>query len=534
MAASADLHESIYKLRTRLALGRRADEVYSASPRGAAPAAGLAPDAAPHSSVLATPASRHIGGRLTHQPSPSVLGAYERRLEMDVGLHGPLQPAPMATGSGRYTPRGVAPAGHPLVFSGAHQPLHNTEQQPRQHSTAAAGSGLVSAHAVLGGSSSGTGCSAGVGAILGAGKHATGMQVYGQTAPQPLSAKRPAGMDPMAVYRPLAVKTAAAADPLAAYQRSATPTAAAADSLAAYRPALVVKASAAAAASGSVAASQAQLRHMQQECQRIASCNSAAIASAAGMRASAQPSQHRLQQAQASPRPSPPLHQQVQQLLERQRHQQQDFSISAAFPGSKLSAAAAANGCGSKAGSHETVASHVVPAAAAAQGSNTGSPAAVSVRLGPVFDAVLVDSSTQQSSAAAAASPAAADQPPGGGPGSRRLLADEQTAQHALPVASSAMLLSRLNEMEAQVGTNAHTCLPACPASLLLAWSGCSPACSSCGAAGFGLLYLWARVCPCPPCCSCKWSAFAARTQLPAAQRCSNVARICGSGCSSK
>lgn len=565
MAASAGLDEAISQIRARLALGRREGDGFSASPFGTAPATGFAPDAVSHSSLLATPASRHMGGRLTHQPSPSVLGAYERRLEADVGLRRPFP----AAGSSRSTPRSTASACDRSPFPGAHQPA-SARQQPQHHSTLTGGSALASTQSVLGGGGSSSGAARGsaVGAGLGADlssarKQGSSMLLERQGAPQLLTAKGASAADPLAAYRPLAAKAAAAADPLAAYRSPNSQTAAAAaaairtDALAAYRPASAVKASTAAAAPGSYATVQARLRHMQQDCQHTAERNSALAASAGPLGVAATKSQNSAQQGF----PLPSL--QLQQLLERQKRQQPDFLISAAFPGSSAGCAAspaaqaasptAADACSSRPGSFGAPASQRAPAMGAAQGGDDAdSPAAVSVRLGPVFDAVLVDGSSQhsQSAAAAAASQAMAGQPAGGGSGSRRPLGDQQTAQHAQPAASPALLVSRLNELDAQVGSDACKQLSACQlsgAARITSWHetdaahlghavpagpwALAPLRSMAGLASFMSSGMPSSA---HACCSCEWSACAARMLPPAAQHCSTAVRSSGSGCSSR
>ena len=82
-------------------------------------AAAGTPDARPHTSLLATPASRHTGGRLMHHPSPSTLTAYESRLEAEAGYsyRRPLLQGAAATGGAaglpapgaRFTPRDPSP-----------------------------------------------------------------------------------------------------------------------------------------------------------------------------------------------------------------------------------------------------------------------------------------------------------------------------------------------------------------------------------------------------------------------------------------
>lgn len=468
MAAGGSLEDAISQIRARLALGRRENELFNASPRGAAPG----PGASPHSSLLATPASRHVGGRLTQQPSPSVLGAYERRLEADVGLLGPPQAAALV-GSSRFPARGSAPASVP---SPLHQPAPALEQ-PQHCRPLTAGRNLSNTDLALGGggSSIDVARSGAVAPGLGAGQrspmqHGSSMLLNRQTAPQPLRASGAAAAYSKAAHAPLAANAPAAADPLAAYRSPSTQKAAAvADSLAAFRPPSAAKASTAAVTPSSYAATQARLRQMQEECQRTAERNSAVAASAGGLGISALKAKHGLQQAQGPPLPSL----QLQQLLERRKHQQPEFLISAAFPGSSAGRAASpaaqaaseasTDACLSKPGSREISASHKNPTAAAAQGDNADdSPAALTVRLGPVFDSVLVDTngkqthSTAAAAAAAASPPAVASTPARDGSGGSRPLA----AQHALPAASLALLLSRQNELEAQVrATSAGHCL---------------------------------------------------------------------------
>ncbi|KAL4444065.1 hypothetical protein ABPG75_011802 [Micractinium tetrahymenae] len=467
MAASSRLDAEILQIRARLAGGRREGEGYSAYgaiPRGAAPA-GPALDGTPHSSLLATPASRHTGGRLTHQPSPSVLGPYERRLEADAGLRRPLEAAPPAGGS-RFTPRSSAAARDPSPFRVAQQ-LAPPLQQPQQHSMLTAGRGFASIRPATGAgdSSNAAASSFAVGASFETGfsspaRKPSGMLLEQQAAPLSARGKvaASAAADPLAAYSPLPAKAATAADPLAAHLSSTARAAATvADSLAAYRPASAAKGGAMVAPPNSTASVQARLQQMQRACERTAQRNSAAVASSAGLGALAPSAWHSLQQGQGSLLPSA----QVQQLLERQQQRQPDFYISAAFPGSRAGGAAVTAAqaapamvdgvCSSKFGSSRLAASHVATAAAATEGADEdggGSPAAVGVRLGPVFDAMPVGGCKQQSRTAAEA---AAQPQAGGSLGSSGPLSNQQTAQHSVPAANTAVLVSRLNELEAQL-----------------------------------------------------------------------------------
>lgn len=133
-----DSGDAFVQLRARLE-GDKADGLksYLSSPGGAAnlygyggasaaasprqvPGGPRLDDPRPHGSLLATPASRHTGGRLTHRPSPSILGAYESRLEREAGYRpdrggSALAGAPLAGGTAslgaRFTPRAASAAG---------------------------------------------------------------------------------------------------------------------------------------------------------------------------------------------------------------------------------------------------------------------------------------------------------------------------------------------------------------------------------------------------------------------------------------
>ena len=334
----------------------------------------------PHASLLATPASRTAGGRLTQPPCLATLSSYERGLEAAAGYSrspaqrpgAPTTAASPALPAGRFTPRDPSPF----------RPQH---AQPALQRAATAAPDLARA---LGGSSS-------LGGVGGSPAHllrkpslldrhvaSLGAGTSGRTG-----AKAP-GHD---LLSPLG------------QCRASLRAGAGADSL------------------------QDAMQRMQLSLSRTAAANSAAAAAShAGVAAS-------------------PLRP-AGSLQAGQRAQQADFRIPAAFPGSRPGAGHATPG-------GSTAAQPPVPAAAALSGAasegSDGGEVAVSMRLTPMFEAVSPGSSSSAPGQPAAfdwTSPrhpaAAAAQPTGW---------LEQSA--ASP--SSAVLASRVNELEAQVG---HEC----------------------------------------------------------------------------
>lgn len=370
---------------------------------GAGLPAGASPRAAgqQHTSLLATPASRSQGGRLTQPPSTATLSMYERGLEAAAGYS--RSPAQRA-GAAAVAAAAVTGAALPASRFTPRDPSPLQQQHPALQRAATAAPDLAR---VLSGTASAAGT--------------------GGSPAQPLLHRKPSLLaqhvaGTSAGGSTLAASKAASADLLASLgQARPSPR------IAAPRDSL-----------------QEAMQQMQLSLSRTAAANSAAAAaSSAGVTAS-------------------PLRP-ASGLRPSQHAQHADFRIPAAFPGSRLGAGQAAPSAGSAA----RPPAPAEPAAAPAEGSqqdSKGGAVAISMRLTPIFDTVSPSSS---------GSPSQRGQPASADSGSPRRQAaaaapalNVRTQQAAQPAAwqersaasspSTAVLASRVNELEAQVGGGAR------------------------------------------------------------------------------
>lgn len=382
-----------------------------------------------HTSLLVTPASRHAGGRLTPQPNPSILGGYERRLEAEAGYS--FRSSPLTATSGR--PAAAAGAAPAAVLS-SHAGVVTTRFTPRDpspfrgaggssfHGTAAAGGSRRPASAAAG---------AGIGSPL--------------KKPSLLEQHMLAQQAPAAQAKAIAASAAAAGSPF-------------------YRPS---PAAAKLAGSGALADGtsprratlQEQLRQLQLDCSRTAAQNSTAVASSAAATLLARPSS--------------------------QLQMQQDFRIRA-YPGSSAAPAVAQAARPAAPGTEAASSGGGSPARAAVAAveevREDSDPMTISLRLTPLFDAMPALRGRQQGLATGgtAARPGSADQAAAPAVSSNQwsphhpsqLQQQEQAADWRPSSAASSpagkrlaaeqaagdsprgtiVLLSRINELEAQVG----------------------------------------------------------------------------------
>ena len=404
---------------------------------GAGLPAGASPRAAgrQHTSLLATPASRSQGGRLTQPPSTATLSMYERGLEAAAGYsRGPAQRADAAAAAAATAITGAAlPASRFMP----RDPSPLRQQHPALQRAATAAPDLAR---MLSGTASAAGT--------------------GGSPAQPLLHRKPSLLaqhvaGTSAGGSTLAASKAASADLLASLgQARPSPR------IAAPRDSL-----------------QEAMQQMQLSLSRTAAANSAAAAaSSAGVTAS-------------------PLRP-ASGLRPSQHAQHADFRIPASFPGSRLGADQAAPSAGSAAHPQAPAG----PAAAPAEGSqqdSDGGAVAISMRLTPMFDAVSPSSSGSHSQRG---QPASADW---GSPRHQAAAAapalNVRTQPTAQPAAwqehsaasspSTAVLASRVNELEAQVGGGARLRASLQPPSRRLASHG-----RVCGVDG--ILTCLASVCP--------------------------------------
>lgn len=89
----------------------------SLSGSGSGTPGSAAAGARPHASLLATPVSRHAGGKLTQRPSPSILSHYERVLEEEAGVspRSRAAPPPPPPPASRFTPHDPLQPPHPAA-----------------------------------------------------------------------------------------------------------------------------------------------------------------------------------------------------------------------------------------------------------------------------------------------------------------------------------------------------------------------------------------------------------------------------------
>ncbi len=352
-----------------------------------------------HTSLLATPASRSQGGRITQPPSRNTLSMYERGLEAAAGYS--RSPAQRA-GAAAAAAAAISSAALPPSRFAQPDPSPLRQQQRQQHpALQRAATAAPDLARVLGG----------------AGAGASPAQALPSSKPSLLAQH--------------VASTGAGASSLAATKASGAALLA---SLGQGRPSPRP-----AATSDSL---QEAMQQMQLSLSRTAAANSAvAAASSAGVTAS-------------------PLRP-ASGLRPSQQAQHADFRIPAAFASSRLGAASTAPCAGS-------AARPPAPAAAPASQDSDGGAVAISMRLTPMFDAVSPSSSGSQTG-----QPASADW---GSPRHQAAPAVPQlnvrTQQAAQPAAwqehsaasspSTAVLASRVNELEAQVGS-----------CLLVPWLGC-------------------------------------------------------------
>ena len=375
--------------------------------------AGTSPRAAgtEHTSLLATPASRSHGGRLTQPPSTDTLFMYERGLEAAAGYT--RSPAQRATAAAAAAVTGAAlPATSFTLRDPSPLRPQPGQQHPALQRAATAAPDL--ARSLSGGGYAASTSSSPAHALL-------------QRKPS-LLARHVASTGAAAGPSACAVSKAAGADLLASLTQSRPSPHAAAPP----RDGL-----------------QEAMQQMQLSLSRTAAANSAAVtASSAGVTAS-------------------PLRR-AGGMRPDQQSQHADFRIPAAFPSSRLGTAPAAPSSVASAARLPAAAAAAAAGAAAApaEGSqdSDGGAVAISMRLTPMFDAVSPSSSGSQRGQHASADW-----------GSPRHQAAEaaavpllhvRTQQVAQPAAwqdsaasspNTAVLASRVNELEAQVG--GHLCL---------------------------------------------------------------------------
>ena len=414
-----------------------------------------------HSSLLATPASRHTGGRVTQQPSPSVLAMHERRVEAAAGYV--RSPALAATWS---------PA---LTRQAAYQPSPLAHHPRSSLLAAATATGRPGDIARLLAAADGAASSPGA---SGAGSPAKKYVWMPTEQPATAAARRSSA----------AASPAAAADPLAAVlQRRASATAAAA-------------ASPARLATTPNSDLREQIRRLQLNLERTKAHNIVAMGSSGGSPArAAQPASG---QPRAEQRPQQQHHhqqcqqqqQQQQQRQQQQQQQQQDFRIPAAFPAVRPLPGVAPPRSVSP-GSSKGRGAGAAPAGGGALVDEN--EAGVSMQLSPVFEDMSVHAGVQTV---------------GGSDAPASCRPQQRPATGAFD-ASAMQLESRNNDLEAKVGPNEMLLGP------LSGWASPRSAFqSSCSA--WHVPTLW----PPPPCCSCGWNACVFRTQLAATSTCSSGA----------
>lgn len=388
-------------------LGRAFKAGSSCSSGGASCRSDGTPEPRPHSSFLTTPASRTAGGRLTAHPSPSVLAGYERQLEADTGYaYRSKQPAAAAGGSAGGSCNG--PTGAAPTISSTHRDLSCFLQRRAGTGSSSQQSAAVRRHAQRPASAM---------AGLSFSSPAKGASLLEQSTTSRPGAP-PAGTSPF--HRP-ASSAAGRAGTVAGHAISGC-------------PAKLV--------------TQEQLRQLSLDCSRTAARNTAAVA--ASSKASA--------------------------LAACSASQPQDFRIAAILGSRSLPGGADCGGCvppASATASGRTASTPVtLRAAAAAPVEDEGRhPLKLTVRLTPMFDAMPAPRQSNSSASTAAtrladqwsaplgeqqqlkqqsaASLGSACSSPAGSSSSWRLAAGQAGAEGT---AGTAMLLSRINELEAQVG----------------------------------------------------------------------------------